>query len=91
MNRNFHRSLPDVFTLLIMKYIKSGISKGDVYVMLMFLFMGLLTMSAKVFRTTVQDGLPCRRSFGSSRNPPQRAGDKALRMSAWKARLKRAL
>ena len=57
MNRNFHRSLPDVFTLLVMRYIKSGISKGDVCVMLMFLFMGLLTMSAKVFRMTVQDGL----------------------------------
>ena len=91
MNRNFHRSLPDVFTLLVMKYIKSGISKGDVCVTLMFLFMGLLMMSAKVFWTTAQDTLPRRRSFGSSRHPPQRTRDKALRMSAWEARLRRAL
>ena len=74
-----------------MKCIKSGIPKGDVCVALMFLFMVLLMMSAKVFRTTVQDSLPRRRSFGSSCNPPQRTREKALRTSAWGDRLKRAL
>ena len=35
------------FTLSVTRYIKSEISKGDVCVTLMFLFMGLLLMSAR--------------------------------------------